>query len=127
MRLFTSIGCSSTSKPATVAVPSEGGRKHVRMRIVVVLPAPFGPRKPTICPFGTSNEIPSTATVRAYRFERSLTVIINYARSNYIDCERAGRHSRRLVTTLNDKRRLGNKSIRTYPPDVRPLFHNLSI
>ena len=51
MRFFTSIGCSSTSKPATLAVPSVGGRKHVRMRMVVVFPAPFGPRKPTIWPF----------------------------------------------------------------------------
>src|SRR5579872_3089682 len=77
MRFLTSIGCSSTSKPATVALPSEGGRKHVRIRMVVVFPAPLGPRKPTICPFCTSNEIWSTATVRAYLFVRPLTVIID--------------------------------------------------
>jgi hypothetical protein len=46
------------------------------MRMVVVLPAPFGPRKPTICPFGTSNEMWSTAMVRAYRLLRSFTLII---------------------------------------------------
>lgn len=30
--------------------PSEGGRMPVRIRMVVVLPAPFGPNKPTISP-----------------------------------------------------------------------------
>src|SRR5207302_4690100 len=65
--LLTSNGCSRTSKPATLAVPADGGRKQVSMRIVVVLPAPLGPRNPTIWPFATSNEISSTATVRGYR------------------------------------------------------------
>src|ERR1700686_2086212 len=76
MRFLTSIGCSSTSKPATVAVPDDGGRKHVNIRMVVVFPAPFGPRKPTICPFATSNEMWSTAVVRAYRLVSSFTLII---------------------------------------------------
>src|SRR5215471_12518650 len=70
------MGLSTTSKPATFALPSEGGRKQVRMRIVVVFPAPFGPRKPTIWPFSTSKEMLSTATVRAYRFVRPSTFII---------------------------------------------------
>src|ERR1700682_4771607 len=76
MRFFTSRGCSSTSQPATGAVPPVGGRKQVRTRIVVVFPAPFGPRKPTICPFSTSKEMLSTATVRAYRLVRPSTLII---------------------------------------------------
>src|SRR5215472_10212191 len=76
MRFFTSNGCSITSKPATLAVPSVGGRKQVRIRIVVVFPAPLGPRKPTICPLSTSNEMLSTATVRAYRLVRPSTLII---------------------------------------------------
>jgi len=42
---LTSNGASRTSKPATVAVPELGGRKHVSILMVVVLPAPFGPRK----------------------------------------------------------------------------------
>ena len=50
MRFLTSRGCSRTSNPATVAVPAVGGRKQVSMRMVVVLPAPLGPRKPTIWP-----------------------------------------------------------------------------
>src|ERR1044071_4461584 len=76
MRFLTSRGFSSTSNPATVAVPAEGGRKHVRTRIVVVFPAPLGPRKPTIWPFSTSNEMLSTASVRAYRLVRPSTLII---------------------------------------------------
>src|SRR5579871_866117 len=76
MRFLTSIGFSRTSKPATVAVPAVGGRKQVRTRMVVVFPAPFGPRNPTIWPFSTSKEMLSTATVRAYRFVRPSTLII---------------------------------------------------
>ena len=38
------------SWPAIRAEPSLGGRKPVSMRIVVVLPAPLGPRKPTTSP-----------------------------------------------------------------------------
>src|SRR5262249_49804678 len=65
-----------TSKPATVAVPALGGRKQVSMRMVVVLPAPLGPRNPTIWPFSTENEMWSTAVVRAYLLVRSETLII---------------------------------------------------
>src|SRR5580692_11574177 len=75
MRFFTSRGCSRMSNPATVAVPLVGVRKQVSMRIVVVFPAPFGPRNPTIWPFWTSNEIWSTATVCAYRLVSPVTVI----------------------------------------------------
>src|SRR5216684_4527703 len=82
MRFLTSKDCSRISKPATVAVPPDGVRKQVSIRIVVVLPAPFGPRKPTICPFCTSKEIWSTAVLCAYLFVSPLTVIIG------ILCER---------------------------------------
>src|SRR5574339_27505 len=76
MRFLTSIGCFITSKPATLAVPSVGGMKQVRMRMVVVLPAPFGPRKPTICPLPTSKSMPWTAIVRSYRLVSPSTLII---------------------------------------------------
>src|SRR5215468_1103689 len=58
------------------ALPSVGGRKQVSMRMVVVLPAPLGPRNPTIWPFSTENEMWSTAVVRAYLLVRSETLII---------------------------------------------------
>src|SRR5579859_188140 len=78
MRFLTARGSSRTSKPATVAVPDVGGMKHVNMRMVVVFPAPFGPRKPTIWPFSIEKEMWSTAVLRAYLFVRSLTVIIYF-------------------------------------------------
>jgi hypothetical protein len=59
-----------------MAVPAVGGIKHVNMRIVVVFPAPLGPRNPTIVPFCTSKETWSTAVCRAYLFVKSVTVII---------------------------------------------------
>src|SRR5262245_20292986 len=77
MRFLTSRGCSRTSKPATLADPAVGGRKQVRTRMVVVLPAPLGPRNPTISPFCTSNEMLSTATVRAYLLVSPSTLIID--------------------------------------------------
>ena len=50
--------------------PSLGGRYPVTIRIVVVLPAPLGPRKPRTSPSCTSNDRLSTATKRPYFFER---------------------------------------------------------
>src|SRR5512136_2007238 len=46
------------------------------MRMVVVFPAPFGPRKPRISPFSTRNETPSTAVARPYLLVRLSTSII---------------------------------------------------
>ena len=40
------------SKPATEAVPSEGSSRVVSILMVVVLPAPLGPRRPKIAPVG---------------------------------------------------------------------------
>ena len=56
MRRRTSIDCLNTSKPATRAVPPEAGMKHERIFMVVDLPAPLGPRKPTIWPLSTLKE-----------------------------------------------------------------------
>src|ERR1039457_7482092 len=88
MRFLTSTAFSSTANTATLAVPAVGGREEVRTRMVVVFPAPLGPRKPTIWPFSTSKEILSTATVRAYRLVRPCTLII-------LKCSREDRRSTR--------------------------------
>ena len=77
MRRRTSMDWSKTSKPATVALPAVGGKKHVSMRMVVVLPAPLGPRNPTMSPLLTEKEMWSTAVVRAYLLVRSVTVIMS--------------------------------------------------
>src|ERR1700685_3686379 len=47
-------------------------------RIVVVLPAPFGPRKPVTLPGSMPNVSPSTAVLSPYRFVRPRTSIINF-------------------------------------------------
>jgi hypothetical protein len=46
MRRRTSRPCRTTSKPRTVARPDVGAMSVFRIFSVVVLPAPFGPRKP---------------------------------------------------------------------------------
>src|SRR5438552_18624906 len=100
MRLFSCLWCPSTSRPASLAVPSVGGRRQVRTRVVVVFPAPLGPRNPTIWPFSTSKEISSTATVRAYRLVKPSTLIIlicPQTEQTWLD----GTMSRRTALLLN--------------------------
>src|SRR5215210_1892384 len=50
------------SRPRIRNVPPDGGETQPIMRIVDVLPAPFGPRKPKASPRCTSKSIASTAT-----------------------------------------------------------------
>jgi hypothetical protein len=47
------------------------GETQAIMRIVEVLPAPFGPRKPNASPWATSKSIASTATRSPKRFPRA--------------------------------------------------------
>ncbi len=47
--------------PKTVTEPAVGSERPRIMSIVVVLPAPFGPRKATISPGRMSRSIPRTA------------------------------------------------------------------
>ena len=71
-------GAFSTSSPATITLPEVGERVVVRMDSVVVLPAPFGPRREKNSPASTVNEMSSTALSVAdvYRFMRCSTSII---------------------------------------------------
>src|ERR1035437_1623495 len=62
-----------TSNPATVPAPPVGAKIPVSMRIVVDLPAPFGPRKPKISPFCTSKLTRFTAVKLPKRFSRFFT------------------------------------------------------
>src|SRR6202007_1807494 len=47
--------------PPMLILPEVGGMKPVTMRMVVDLPAPFGPRKPSTSPRSTLKEMSSTA------------------------------------------------------------------
>ena len=58
--------------------------------MVVVFPAPFGPRKPRISPFSTRKEIPSTAVARPYRLLRLSTSIMVLV-SPFLDVRPPGR------------------------------------
>src|SRR5690554_6949863 len=62
--------------PQIVAVPDVGGRKPVIIRIVVDLPAPFGPRKPSTSPLSTANDTPRTAWIGPKLRLRSFMVSI---------------------------------------------------
>ena len=77
MRLRTLAGSRWTSKPSISMRPPVGGRKPVSMRMVVVLPAPLGPRKPTISRGATSKEMSFTAMWPANRLVRWETWIMD--------------------------------------------------
>ena len=64
------------SRPSTRTSPEVGSDSPARMRMVVVLPAPFGPRKPKISPRRTWSEMPSTAVKSPYFFVRSWIAIM---------------------------------------------------
>src|SRR4051794_34307030 len=49
------------SRPRMLSVPAVTGETQPIIRIVELLPAPFGPRKPNASPFCTSKSIASTA------------------------------------------------------------------
>src|SRR6185312_12103654 len=57
--------------PSTVAAPEVGSSSVASTRMVVDLPAPFGPMKPNTCPEPKRNEMPLTARVRPYSFRNS--------------------------------------------------------
>jgi hypothetical protein len=62
----TSVASRSRSWPAMVTVPLVLASVVVRMLMVVVLPAPFGPRKANNSPGATSKLMSSTAGVVAF-------------------------------------------------------------
>src|SRR5438477_8840562 len=75
MRDFTESGSSTTSMPATLAPPDVGSSNPQRIRMVVVLPEPLGPRMPKISPGRISKDTSSTAVIRPNRrtMERTRT------------------------------------------------------
>src|SRR5574341_60210 len=74
--VFTARGCSTTSCPATRAVPEAGGESVVSIRIVVVFPAPFGPRSPKTSPFCTEKLTDCTAARLPKYFVRLMISIM---------------------------------------------------
>src|SRR5450755_701300 len=68
-----------TSSPATRAPPAVGLARVHSMLMVVVLPAPLGPRKPNTSPVATSKFTPRTARTSPKLLARSVTVIAGVA------------------------------------------------
>ena len=68
----TPSGSRATSMPATKARPALGRNRPQRMRMIVDLPAPLGPRKPMISPRGDAKLTWSTATKSPNRLTRSI-------------------------------------------------------
>ena len=63
MRRLISSSRSGMGMPSSSIEPEVGGIRPVSMRMVVVLPAPLGPRKPKKEPRGTLRFSPSTAAL----------------------------------------------------------------
>src|SRR5437762_5327476 len=113
-RDFTASGSFTTSMPATLAVPDVGWSRPQRIRIVVVLPEPLGPRMPKISPGKISKETSSTATIFPNRrtMERTSTTGARTALpppapdSASGDDARIGRHSGFQVPILRIDRHL---------------------
>ncbi len=61
MRFLMRARSLARSRPSRLARPEVGRVRPVNMRMVVVLPAPLGPRKPKTSPGWTVKSIPSTA------------------------------------------------------------------
>src|SRR6516165_4062189 len=63
------------SQPRMRIVPDVGATRPIIMAIVVVLPAPLPPSKPTIWPGSMENEMPATAVPPGYCFTRLETTM----------------------------------------------------
>jgi hypothetical protein len=61
--------------PSSSTVPAVGRERASSMRIIVVLPEPFGPSTPSTAPAGTSRSTPETATVEPNTLRRPRTLI----------------------------------------------------
>src|SRR5579863_7855971 len=71
----TSSRSRTTSWPATLAAPAVGLASVHSMLMVVVFPAPLGPRKPNTSPVATSKSTPRTASSSPKRLTRPWTEI----------------------------------------------------
>src|SRR5439155_1977307 len=69
-------GSCTTSKPPISAQSEVGSSMPVSILMVVLLPAPFGPSKPTRWASGISRSIPWTATCGPNSFVRLRSLII---------------------------------------------------
>src|SRR5688572_10091263 len=130
MRALTSLAWRSTSRPRTRAEPPEALCRVPRMRIVVVLPAPLGPRKPKISHFSTSKLTSLTAWVPSRyvlrRLRTSMTATARQVRAGFFSLLKAEDPFGRPI--LKPVHRRANRHARPWPasfdglrPGARPL------
>src|SRR4051812_27273555 len=81
-------GSSATSWPRISARPESGRTSVERIRIRVVLPAPFGPSSPKTAPSGTSRSTPPNACVSPKRLATPSTRIAGPPRPSSGDSNR---------------------------------------
>src|SRR5437588_10831595 len=86
------------SRPSTLRVPAVTGEVLPIIRMVEVLPAPLGPRKPNASPLATSKSMPSTATRSPKRLVRpraeisgSIPGLVSLSRGVGVGCARGKR------------------------------------
>lgn len=65
MRARAFLRCVDREAPPTEIVPESGSKTPITILMVVVLPAPLGPKRPTISPGRTQKDTPSTAATVA--------------------------------------------------------------
>src|SRR3954452_10238610 len=70
------FGSAAYGRPSTSAEPDVAGTRPVIIRIVVVFPAPLGPRNPVTVPGSRGNETASTTVRPPYCLVSPLTVIM---------------------------------------------------
>src|SRR5690242_8941374 len=88
-------GCRSAGYgcPPMSAVPSSAASRPRMTRIVVDLPAPFGPTKPVTWPARTANDIPSSAWAGPNRLRSPATSIAASMARNLWPYRGLGRHA----------------------------------
>jgi hypothetical protein len=70
------FGSSAYGPPSTAALPASGRESPQSIRIVVVLPAPFGPRNPVMVPGWQRNDTSSTTVAAPKRLLRPCASIM---------------------------------------------------
>src|SRR5271157_1256312 len=114
----TVSGYLLTSNPTTSARPDVGFSSPQSMRIVVDLPAPFGPRKPKISPLRTVRLTWSTATKLPNRLTRFSTTTELWF-SGMSGSPRADRVHKQVFNRWRDLQNRIKRNLRTREPGFK--------
>ena len=104
--------------PRIFAVPPVGRIRPISVRIVVVLPAPFGPTKPKMWPRSTANETPRSASTFLRR--NGVRYVFRRSRTSMTRVGHCRAQARGDITHRVDERHDAADRDRRWPPtDVR--------